>query len=168
MSILADMLNEVFIEERKRDKFVDVTAEDVKNAIADAYEHLEEGGKRMNEANWPFVATELKAKAELFNERHKDYGDNYKHFGYIMGQLFTNGEMFDTRNPDTMNRLGIFVQMITKLTRYAQNFHKGGHDDSLDDLVVYAMMLKELDVEVRARESAKEHIAKYRAREKGK
>jgi hypothetical protein len=36
--------------------------------------------------------------------------------------------------------------MVSKITRYA-NCWSSGHDDSLDDLSVYTMMLRELDGE---------------------
>jgi hypothetical protein len=43
------------------------------------------------------------------------------------------------------NRLGVFVQVLSKVSRYAENFNRGGHDDSLLDMAVYAAMLRELD-----------------------
>lgn len=91
-----------------------------------------------------YVAAELKAKAVLFNERAALYGDNYKRFGHIMKQLL-HVQMLDPMDPHTMNRLGIFVQIVSKITRYGENFTAGGHNDSLDDIAVYAMMLKHLD-----------------------
>lgn len=91
-----------------------------------------------------YVAAELKAKADLFNERAALYGDNYMRFGHIMKQLL-HVQMLDPMDPHAMNRLGIFVQIVSKITRYGENFTAGGHDDSLDDIAVYAMMLKSLD-----------------------
>ena len=91
-----------------------------------------------------YVAAELKAKADLFNERAALYGDNYMRFGHIMKQLL-HVQMLDPMDHHAMNRLGIFVQIVSKLTRYGENFTAGGHDDSLDDIAVYAMMLKSLD-----------------------
>jgi len=91
-----------------------------------------------------FVATELHAKAEIYRTRNALYGDNYKRFG-PMFSLMLAGQKLDTSNPDDMNRLGILVQIAAKMTRYGENFNRGGHDDSLDDIAVYSMMLKELD-----------------------
>ena len=91
-----------------------------------------------------YVAAELKAKADLFNERAALYGDNYKRFGPIMKQLL-HVQMLDPMDAHAMNRLGIFVQIVSKITRYGENFTAGGHNDSLDDIAVYAMMLKSLD-----------------------
>ncbi len=91
-----------------------------------------------------YVANELRNKATLFQERAAVYGDNYMRFGHIMKQLL-HVQMLDPMDPHAMNRLGIFVQIVSKLTRYGENFTNGGHNDSLDDIAVYAMMLKQLD-----------------------
>ena len=93
-------------------------------------------------ASW--VATELRAKAEIYQERNALYGDNYKRFGPILS-LMLAGQTLNVGNASDMNRLGILVQVVAKLTRYGENFNRGGHDDSLDDIAVYSMMLKELD-----------------------
>jgi hypothetical protein len=95
------------------------------------------------------VPDDLRAKAKLYEERNKLYGDNYKRFGPIMMLLFPTG--IELVSADDHNRFGIFVQIVAKVTRYAEQFAKGGHDDSLDDTAVYSMMLKELDTELRER-----------------
>lgn len=92
----------------------------------------------------PFVVQELKAKADLYLQRNKIYGSNYMRFGPILS-LILEGQKLDASDPQQMNRIGIFVQIIAKITRYGENFCKGGHDDSLDDIAVYSMMLKQLD-----------------------
>lgn len=90
-----------------------------------------------------FVPMALRSAANLYEERNAIYGDNYKRFGATMLSLFPDGlTLNDAAN---WNRLGILVQMVAKLTRYAPNFNRGGHNDSLDDLTVYSMMLMELD-----------------------
>jgi len=96
------------------------------------------------ESEEPFVVRELKAKADLFLERNKLYGDNYKRFGAIFSMIM-QGQNLDTSNYEDMCRLGILVQIVGKVTRYGENFNRGGHDDSLDDIAVYSLMLKELD-----------------------
>jgi len=88
------------------------------------------------------VPEALRSCAEIYEERNKLYGDNYKRFGQVMGILFPNGINLD--NEMEYNRYGIFVQMISKIMRYAENWEKG-HPDSLDDLSVYSQMLNELD-----------------------
>jgi hypothetical protein len=106
----------------------------------------------------------LRDAAAIYEERNKLYGDNYKRFGYIMKELFPQG--LSLRGPDDFNRLGIFVQMVSKLTRYAENLTRGGHADSLDDLAVYSMMLQELDNMLR-RKRENEAVAEVN-RERGK
>ena len=92
------------------------------------------------------VSEELKKMAETFEERQSIYGDNYKQFGYIFDHLMkldpTGGL---PESPTDYARLGVLVQIVGKLTRYCANFSKGGHEDSLHDLSVYAAMLQDLD-----------------------
>lgn len=92
-----------------------------------------------------FVPEQLRKAAEIYEERNKKYGDNYKNFGNVMMGLFPDGVTIS--NAEDWDRMGIFVQMASKFTRYAPNFATGGHADSLDDLAVYTMMLQELDSE---------------------
>ena len=91
----------------------------------------------------------LRQSAQTYEERNQLYGDNYKRFGPIMAQLFPNG--IELNSDDDHNRFGVFVQIVSKLTRYAENFRVGGHDDSLLDMTVYATMLRELEMEAKAR-----------------
>lgn len=88
-----------------------------------------------------YVPEQLRAKAALYEERNALYGDNYKKFGPIMELLGIK----ELKSASDHGRFAIFVQIVAKVTRYAENFHRGGHDDSLDDIAVYSMMLKELD-----------------------
>lgn len=91
----------------------------------------------------------LQEAAAIYEERSNLYGDNYKNFGKIMVGLFPNG--FESKTIEDWNRLGIFIQIASKLTRYAVRLRSGGHDDSLLDLSVYANMLRELDFEIASR-----------------
>ncbi len=79
--------------------------------------------------------------AQTYDERNIIYGDNYKHFGHAMAAMFPEG-LF-VKSADDWNRLGIFVQVVSKVTRYAASF-ENGHQDSAHDLCVYAAMLEEL------------------------
>jgi len=94
----------------------------------------------------------LREAAQTYEERNALYGDNYKRFGPIMTALFPDG--LTLKGPDDFNRIGIFVQMMAKMTRYGAQWSKGGHDDSALDLSVYANMLRELDSEVREKKPA--------------
>jgi hypothetical protein len=89
----------------------------------------------------------LRESAATYEERNKVYGDNYKRFGYVMSALFPHG--IHLNSGEDLNRLGILVQVVSKISRYCESFHKTGHDDSLLDLAVYATMLRELDDEKR-------------------
>jgi hypothetical protein len=90
-----------------------------------------------------FVANQLEQKAILFEERSKVYGANYKHFGQIMKGMFPDGLVLQTE--EEFNRIGLLVMLMSKFSRYANNFKKGGHRDSLDDIAVYSMMTAECD-----------------------
>ncbi len=91
----------------------------------------------------PYVAKQLHDKANLFAERNAVYGDNYLRFGKIMMALLPNGIHLESESD--MNQFTLFVQLVHKLSRYANSLGKGGHADSLDDNAVYSMMLKQSD-----------------------
>lgn len=84
----------------------------------------------------------LEAGAKTFKQRNELYGDNYLDFGPIMKAMFPKG--IPVHSAEDWNRIGIFVQCVSKLTRYAQNLTDGGHLDSAHDLMVYAAMLEEV------------------------
>jgi hypothetical protein len=89
-----------------------------------------------------FVPDSLKAAAAIYEERNKLYGDNYKKFGLAFWPIL---RVVNLEGPDDLNRFAVLIQILSKITRYCENFNAGGHADSLDDMAVYAMMLKELD-----------------------
>lgn len=93
----------------------------------------------------------LRDAAEIFEERSALYGANYKRFGIIIRRFFPDGLKVD--NADDWGRLALFVLCLMKLSRYAEMFSRGGHDDSLADLAVYSQMLMEVDREARGEES---------------
>tara|TARA_R110000751_G_scaffold8688_4_gene33778 strand:+ start:3429 stop:3749 length:321 start_codon:yes stop_codon:yes gene_type:complete len=88
----------------------------------------------------------LKGLAKIFIDRSKLYKDGYTRNGEILKALFPKG--IDQNNEDDLNRYVLVVYMVTKMVRYADNFEKGGHEDSLDDLAVYAQILNSLDLEL--------------------
>lgn len=81
-------------------------------------------------------------------ERNHSYmnqsgNEAYKQHGVVLNALFPNG--IDLKNSNDMSRYGIFDMIVGKILRYANNFERGGHDDSLRDISVYCNMLRELD-----------------------
>lgn len=100
-----------------------------------------------------YIDKEVKAKrtaadillegAETHRERGKIYGGNYHSFGNVMLALFPNGIALKT--PEDHNRFHLFIQVTTKLTRYANSGLT--HIDSTHDMMVYSAMLEELTKE---------------------
>lgn len=79
---------------------------------------------------------------ETFKSRSVVYGKNYLQHGKVMRALFPDGINLQTEKD--WNRFGIINMIVSKLTRYSQNWpHK--HIDSIHDLGVYAFMLESLD-----------------------
>lgn len=85
----------------------------------------------------------LREAAATYEERNKLYRDNYLHFGIVMRGFFHRSVTLET--VEDFNRMGVLVQVVSKISRYCENFEKGGHDDSLLDMAVYSQMLRELD-----------------------
>lgn len=90
---------------------------------------------------------------KVFKQRSSVYGANYHHWGVIMATLFPKGLMLKT--PADFGRFGIFVQLFSKFTRYAENFTAGGHEDTSIDTSVYSAMQLELDNMFREMQSKK-------------
>jgi len=90
-----------------------------------------------------FVTNELHKSAELFIERNEDYGDSYKRHGEVLSILFPDGIVLKTVSD--YNRFSILNAIIGKLNRYAANYTDKGHNDSLRDISVFAIMQMELD-----------------------
>jgi hypothetical protein len=94
------------------------------------------------------VADMLEKLGDIYRQRGALYGDNYKRTGARMLSYFPEG--LTLRTKEDFNRLGLFVQMDSKMSRYAEAMRRGeGHADSLDDLSVYAQMQQEIDSEAR-------------------
>jgi len=79
---------------------------------------------------------------DLFKQRNALYGDNYLRFGKVFKTLFPEPLVLESE--DDFGRFALFVQIVHKVTRYAQQAAVG-HEDSLDDMAVYAQMLAEVD-----------------------
>ena len=96
------------------------------------------------------VKNRLESAAKIFSQREKVYGNSWKMAGrWIFALLSSKGILADVRNEKDMSRLAILFHIFAKLDRYCTNFGKGGHEDSLHDISVYAAMLAELDNEQR-------------------
>ncbi len=89
------------------------------------------------------VVDRLRSAANIFEERAAVYKDNYKAVGRVMEALFPDGHAQHTQ--DDHNRWHLFELVIVKLTRYVNNYDGYGHQDSLDDMIVYLSMLGGLD-----------------------
>ena len=88
------------------------------------------------------VPDRLEALAALFEERNKDYKNNYKEFGHWASQLFPDG--LTVKTPHDWSKLGMLIQVMSKLSRFTQTFHENRPSDSLSDLAVYSVMLQEV------------------------
>lgn len=86
----------------------------------------------------------LDAGAATFRQRNAIYGDTYLEFGRMCAAIFPDGIHVAKDDVEGFNRLGVFVQALSKIARYGANVNKGGHQDSAHDLMVYAAMLEEV------------------------
>tara|TARA_R110000796_G_scaffold100740_4_gene209410 strand:- start:654 stop:935 length:282 start_codon:yes stop_codon:yes gene_type:complete len=89
------------------------------------------------------VSERIKKLSALQEEREFRYGEAYKQKGEVMENIFPSGARLDSETD--FARYSILDFMVSKIIRYANNFDVGGHADSLDDISVYAQMLRELD-----------------------
>lgn len=93
------------------------------------------------------VSDQLAKLAYIFKERNATYGDTFRHVGEVLENIFPNG--LAIQSPDDWNRLCAFLHIVDKVMRYGNNFDKGGHADSLNDVSVYAQILQMLDRETK-------------------
>jgi hypothetical protein len=87
----------------------------------------------------------LSAASDTFCEKRKQYGNNYRVLGKVMSAMFPDGLTIKTETD--WNRIHLFLLSMVKKTRYANNYEKGGHEDSIIDDIVYLAMLHEIDDE---------------------
>lgn len=90
------------------------------------------------------AADNLAAGADTFRQRAAVYGDSYVKFGAVMAALFPCGLRVEPADEESFIRLGVFVQIVSKVTRYAEQLSAGGHKDSAHDLMVYGAILEEV------------------------
>lgn len=85
----------------------------------------------------------LEAAASTFLAKNAEYGDNYLRFPRALLALFPGGTIPAISNEGDASRLQLLIQILNKMTRYAETFSDGGHKDSARDIIVYAAMLEE-------------------------
>lgn len=85
----------------------------------------------------------LRELANLQELKDAEYGADWQKFGERMAVMFPRG--IHLHEPADFGRFALMVWMMSKLSRYANNFTAGGHPDSLKDLAVYATMLEAVD-----------------------
>lgn len=82
----------------------------------------------------------MREAIRTYEERNAVYGDSYTRFGHLMTLLFPKGLKAET--PEELNRLGLLVQIITKLVRFTNSGLT--HRDSIHDIGVYSFMMEEI------------------------
>lgn len=101
------------------------------------------------------VPERLSDLGELYKERNSVYKNNYLEFGPIMHAMFPDGLKLET--DEEFNRIGIFVQIVAKIARYAKAIKERGQQDSLDDISIYCQMLREYN-DIKEKESRAVHV----------
>lgn len=91
------------------------------------------------------VAQRLAKLSNLYAQRASVYGKDYQHLGQSLIGMFPDGLTLTTA--EEFNRFALFIHVHGKVMRYAQTMLRGGHEDSLDDVSVYAQMMRECDDE---------------------
>lgn len=93
------------------------------------------------------VPEQLTKLGDIFRQRNIAYGDSIRIAGHVLAALFPISPVIET--PGDWNRMCAFLHVVDKVIRYANNFNKCGHADSLDDISVYSQILQMLDNEMR-------------------
>jgi hypothetical protein len=89
--------------------------------------------------------------AKIHADRRTLYGDDFLQVGEALVGFFPRG--LTLRTAVDFNRFVLFLHQVTKVSRYAQCMARGhGHQDSLDDLSIYAQLLQHFDSVVEERD----------------
>jgi hypothetical protein len=89
------------------------------------------------------VSEHIKNLVTIHEQRKGSYGQDYLNVGPSLAAIFPDGLELST--PQDYTRFALFCQAHGKLLRYAARFKQGGHPDSLDDVSVYAQLLRFVD-----------------------
>lgn len=84
----------------------------------------------------------LREAAQTYEEKNREYGDNFLRVGAAMAALFPEGVTLKTEQD--WNRMHIYLLAVVKMSRYAVNWGQG-HQDSIRDATVYCAMLEMID-----------------------
>ena len=93
------------------------------------------------------ISGNLEQALETFNQRGAAYGPSYLQYGEVISSLFPEG--INLQSTDDINRFGLMSMIISKLTRYCNQWDEP-HKDSIHDLGVYAFMLEGVDDSIRS------------------
>lgn len=91
------------------------------------------------------AADKLREAIKTFEARDKVYGKGFLKHGQVLKAMFPDGLTLTTETD--FSRWVLFNMVLVKIMRYAENFLKGGHQDSIHDLGVYAFLLESHDEE---------------------
>jgi hypothetical protein len=93
------------------------------------------------------ISGNLEQALKTFNQRGAAYGPSYLQYGEVISSLFPEG--INLQSTDDINRFGLMSMIISKLTRYCNQWDEP-HKDSIHDLGVYAFMLEGVDDSIRS------------------
>ena len=80
--------------------------------------------------------------SNLQKRKDEEYGEAWRSGGKVWVALFPDGITLKTESD--FGRFGLLNMIVGKVNRYVKNW-QSGHPDSLDDLAVYATMLRAMD-----------------------
>jgi hypothetical protein len=111
-----------------------------------------------------FTEKSFSEKLAIIEERNKTYGSNFDVQGNVMSAIFPNG--LELKTESDWKRIGVFMNIIGKITRYANTFSEGGHKDSLVDTCNYCTILEFLDKNCEVERDIEEVIEKQFTKER--
>jgi hypothetical protein len=125
---------------KAKDEILNLRAERTRARLDAEDEHFttEDASEALMFPALPF----LKRMADTYQERRGTYGPSEQRFADLMLAAFPTGLTLSSRSDWV--RYGLFHQIMSKISRYAKNFHEP-HVDSVHDIGPYAGMLEAED-----------------------